>query len=348
MIKISVIIPVYNVEQYLGHCLDSVINQTYKNLEIICVNDASTDRSPLILEEYSKKNSRIVIVNNAKNSRLGPTRNHGMEIATGDYVHFLDSDDWLEPDAYEKLVNTIEKISDIDVIHFFWNDVSDKTRKIVSYACEDDKFLSKTINLYNDSNLLKIWDRRVWNKLYSNNFLKKNNLKFNDYPCHEDTEFSLLVILKAQKIYFLNEVLLNYRVENNKSLVGNCQKYYKYAVLSYNFAFDRCNNLDNDLKIKIMVSEYKNMFNILRNAYRRATLSYKAFYNILKNIDYSIFPEGELKCGVFLLYHDMKVLPEWLFCLKNMPQIFLLKYLPCVYKFLYIIKHKFFNQAKCL
>ena len=111
--KISVIIPVYNVEQYLGHCLDSVINQTYKNLEIICVNDASTDRSPLILEEYSKKDSRIVIVNNAKNSRLGPTRNHGMEYATGDYVHFLDSDDWLEPDAYEKLVNTIEKISDI-------------------------------------------------------------------------------------------------------------------------------------------------------------------------------------------------------------------------------------------
>ena len=101
---ISVIIPVYNVEKYLRECLDSVINQTYKNLEIICVNDCSTDSSPEILEEYAKKDRRIIIKKNPKNIGLGLTRNEGIKIASGEYIHCLDSDDWLELYAYEILV----------------------------------------------------------------------------------------------------------------------------------------------------------------------------------------------------------------------------------------------------
>ena len=116
--KISVIIPVYNVEKYLRQCLDSVINQTYKDLEIICVEDCSTDNSPQILQEYAQKDERIKILYNEKNSKLGPTRNNGLKVATGEYIHFLDSDDWLEPDAYEILVNHLSKCGQVDILHF--------------------------------------------------------------------------------------------------------------------------------------------------------------------------------------------------------------------------------------
>ncbi len=91
---ISVIVPVYNVEKYLSKCLDSIINQTYQNLEIICVDDGSTDSSPMILEEYAKKDSRIKIITR-QNGGLSAARNTGVKNATGEFVSFVDSDDWI-------------------------------------------------------------------------------------------------------------------------------------------------------------------------------------------------------------------------------------------------------------
>ena len=124
---ISVIIPVYNVEKYLRECLDSVINQTYKNLEIICVNDCSTDSSPEILEEYAKKDRRIIIKKNPKNIGLGLTRNEGIKIASGEYIHCLDSDDWLELDAYEILVKYLD--NDVDAVRFTYTSHDEITEK---------------------------------------------------------------------------------------------------------------------------------------------------------------------------------------------------------------------------
>ena len=109
---LSVIIPVYNVEPYLEQCLDSVINQTYKNLEIICINDGSTDNSLKILEKYQKKDNRIKLINQ-KNKGLSEARNAGLDVAKGEYIAFVDSDDYLELNAYEEAMNVVlqEKIS---------------------------------------------------------------------------------------------------------------------------------------------------------------------------------------------------------------------------------------------
>ena len=108
MIKISVIIPVYNVEKYLRECLDSLINQSFKDFEVICIDDGSTDKSYKILEEYSQKDSRIKVLKQEHNG-AGAARNLGIEIAKGKYIQFLDSDDYFEPNMLEELYNTAEK-----------------------------------------------------------------------------------------------------------------------------------------------------------------------------------------------------------------------------------------------
>lgn len=109
MYKVSIIIPIYNVEQYLAQCLDSVINQTYKNIEIICVNDCSLDNSFRILDEYSKNDKRIKIINRENNGGLSAARNTGLDNASGKYIYFLDSDDWIDLDYIEKMLNAADK-----------------------------------------------------------------------------------------------------------------------------------------------------------------------------------------------------------------------------------------------
>ena len=114
MSKVSIIIPVYNVEKYLKKCLDSVINQTYKDIEIICVNDGSKDGSENILKEYATKDSRIKIIEK-KNGGLSSARNAGLDVASGEYCYFVDSDDWIELNTIEKLTDIILS-NDVDVV----------------------------------------------------------------------------------------------------------------------------------------------------------------------------------------------------------------------------------------
>ena len=108
-IKVSIIVPVYNVEKYLKRCLDSITNQTLKELEIICINDGSTDNSLKILKQYAHKDKRISIINK-QNEGLSVARNTGMEAASGEYIGFVDSDDWIDLDFYKKLYTTAKKI----------------------------------------------------------------------------------------------------------------------------------------------------------------------------------------------------------------------------------------------
>ena len=110
MSKVSVIMPIYNAEKYLSEAIESVLNQTYANFELLLINDASTDRSKEICNEYSKKDSRIVMLeNSSENHGPGPTRNIGLDYATGEYIYFMDADDWVENELLELAVKRIEK-----------------------------------------------------------------------------------------------------------------------------------------------------------------------------------------------------------------------------------------------
>ena len=207
MPKISVIIPVYNVEKYLRECLDSLLNQTFKDIEIICVNDGSTDGSLNILNEYASKDSRFIIINQ-NNQGLSAARNNGLNVAKGDYVAFLDSDDYiLNSDYFEKLYNACEKHNaDIAVASIIRGN-DKKSKYIFKVEKEEigDSFIDK----------LKICDvpdsNYVWNKLYKRESLLATGITFPVGKLYEDLYYTHKVLYYVDKLVSVPNVSIFYR-----------------------------------------------------------------------------------------------------------------------------------------
>ena len=202
--KVSVIIPVYNVEEYLRECLDSVVNQTLKEIEIICVDDGSTDNSLEILKEYAKKDSRITVITQ-QNLHAGVARNAGLAVAKGEYVHFLDSDDWVEKNIYTIIPSKDQN----DIIMFDSFKVDKILDKKISWKKSylDCKKVSTNINIYEFENA----PNSPWGKLFSRKFIEKFNLKFQNLRCCNDIYFIKLSIALAEKILLVDEILYNWR-----------------------------------------------------------------------------------------------------------------------------------------
>lgn len=212
---VSVIIPVYNVQDYLEQCLDSVIKQTYRELEIIMVNDGSTDMSGSLAKKIADSDTRCVLINQ-KNGGLSNARNSGLDRGTGKYVYFLDSDDWLEPNALETLVSTAEG-HDCDLVVHNVN-VVDATTMTVE---KKRMLLQAEYGLLPDMDALKkdllvspCW---VWNKLYRRDFLERNGLQFIDGLNYEDVPFTTALYLANPKTFYISDYLINYR----KARVGS-------------------------------------------------------------------------------------------------------------------------------
>ena len=207
---VSVIIPVYNVEKYLDKCLDSIINQTYKNLEIICINDGSIDSSFEILQKYAQKDNRIKLVNQ-ENKGLGATRNVGLEIAEGEFISFIDSDDFVDKNLYK---NCIEKIApDIDVIVFGAKTVNLKKNKIYSGQYSSKRF-HENFNLKDLFNIYTV----AWNKLYRHSFLKEHSIIFDTPKTGEDQTFFIKVALNVKNIFILKKDFYYYIKYRNGAL----------------------------------------------------------------------------------------------------------------------------------
>ena len=196
MPKISVIIPVYNVEQYLDRCLESVVNQTLEDIEIILVNDGSTDNSLKTCEKFAQKDNRIKIINR-KNSGLAAVRNAGLKEASGEYIGFIDSDDWVDTDYYEKLYNTAKKYnSDIAYADFIRRG-KHKNKKRMKFEKE---IVSTEIRDKID-NCKNLTLGCVWNKIYRKELIFDNNLSFPEGHVYEDGLFSM------ESIYYANSVV---------------------------------------------------------------------------------------------------------------------------------------------
>lgn len=208
---ISVVIPVYNSEKFLRQCLDSVINQSYKFIDIIVIDDGSNDNSLFILKEYSQKDVRIRFFSQ-KNQGLSITRNRGIKLAKGDYISFLDSDDWLEIDAYEKLVNCI-KSYDIDLLIFNLKFFYQEKQCYSDNVFQFDKYNLKE-NIYHSwewkQQIIKIAPYAPL-KLYNKKFLIKNNLSFSPGLLFEDAPFHFQCISLAKNIFILDKCLMYYR-----------------------------------------------------------------------------------------------------------------------------------------
>ena len=207
---LSVIIPVYNVEPYLEQCLDSVINQTYKNLEIICIDDGSTDNSLKILEKFQKKDKRIKLIKQ-QNQGASVARNAGLDIATGEYIAFVDSDDYLELNAYEECMNIMLRNSNIELIEF-------DMRAFADHNCEISCKRAKHRNVRHSRNIdlmrLSIY---LCDKIYKRSILDKYHIRFIPKLIYEDVFFSYAYMLSMKNVLFLKRQLYNYRIRKDST-----------------------------------------------------------------------------------------------------------------------------------
>ena len=210
MVKVSIIVPVYNVERYLSKCLDSLTNQTLKGIEIICVNDGSTDSSLAILKEFANKDSRIKIIDK-QNEGVSVARNTGIEVATGQYLMFADSDDYLIENACEKALNTIGHDGS-DICIFSHYDLVDE--KLVKSGVNKDIIKAQKQNnqTYTDFSI------NIWDKIYNRNFLITNSIKFiPNLKTSEDVIFNFVCQFNNPKVSYSIEPLYVYRLTSENS-----------------------------------------------------------------------------------------------------------------------------------
>jgi glycosyltransferase involved in cell wall biosynthesis len=212
-ILISCIIPAYNIEKYIARCLESVISQSLTNLEIIVINDCSTDGTLEIINEYALKDTRIKVITNEKNSGLSYSRNIGLENASGQYIHFLDGDDFIKHNTYEELYKkTLE--TPLDIIIFDYYKYSEKNGKIS--ATKKRKITPQIIySTINDKKKLLNSGVVAWNKIYSNKFLQNNNLRFINGVYYEDIPFFWRSIILAEHVLYLNKPFYFYSQRDN-------------------------------------------------------------------------------------------------------------------------------------
>ena len=257
--KISVIIPVYNVEKYLQKCLDSIVNQSLKDFEIVCINDGSTDSSLEILKDFASRDSRFVIIDK-KNEGQGVARNLGINLAKGEYILFVDPDDWIEADSLEILYN-YAKNNNAQIVKFNYKTYNEKTKKIknINFA----NIIKKRFKYDLNKNCTYSWKTFkehclnglgvvVWDCLYQTDFIKSNSIKMAETKSAEDHLFAIGARLLADKIYYLDKYLYFYRTREGS------------AVNSINkdnlCIFDNIEELRTFIKKNSLYSELENEF----------------------------------------------------------------------------------------
>ena len=298
--KISVIIPVYNVEKYLDDCLLSLILQTLRDIEIICVNDGSTDGSIEILKEFAERDSRFVIIEQ-ENQGTGCARNNAIKIAKGEYLAFVDPDDWIEPKTLETLYNQA-KSNNAQIVQFNYieyNDYSGNTKK-VSFAKKAKKkwnynLIKKGFYHWRDlkKECLSELDMHAWTHFYNAQFIKNNNIEFAPSRRGEDHLFTNGAKLLADKVYYLDEAFYYYRcrkgsAENSKNADNLC-------------IFDNIKRLKNFIVQHNLWDELECEFLI----YQRNVLGWH--YNQTPE---ELIPEYEIKCHELLNDNDYQKMLE--------------------------------------
>lgn len=225
MVEISVVIPIYNVEDYLEECLDSIVNQTFTDLEIICVNDGSKDNSLEILKEYAKKDDRIIVIDQENGGHAVAT-NVGMDRATGKYLFLMDSDDKLKLDALELTYNAAEE-KDVDFVLFQainYDDEKDQFYEAENYSMNRvADFVGENVFSIDDIGELSFEIAVTpWTKLYNRKFIENSHIRFAEGLIFEDNIFFWEVLIQAERIYFLREHLFYRRwYESSSTMAGD-------------------------------------------------------------------------------------------------------------------------------
>ena len=229
MAEISILVPVYNVEKYLKFCLDSILAQTFTDLEVICIDDGSTDESGKILDRYAKDDARIRVIHK-ENSGYGKTMNIAVGQASGRYIGIVESDDTIEKDMYQILYDCITRY-DLDFIktdHYAtWDNENGTTKKQYIKLTDDHTMYNRVLNP-NDELQSYLLQKFTWNALYKKELLIKNNIRYNETPgaSYQDNGFWFQTFYWSRRVMFLDIAFYNYRQDNVCSSIHSQQKVY--------------------------------------------------------------------------------------------------------------------------
>ncbi len=216
--KISILVPIYNVETYLRQCLDSLVNQTFTDTEIICINDGSTDGSLAIIQDFQKSDSRIKVIDK-KNTGYGDSMNRGLKKASGKYIAIVEPDDYINLDAFEKLYNYASVYNAEVVRANYYTNKGGKDTKL-SYIDPTDS--GRIINPQQRTWIF-FQSPAIWSAIYRREFLLKHDIKFLPTPgaSYQDTGFNFKVWANTTRAYFTTEAFLHYRIDNESSSINN-------------------------------------------------------------------------------------------------------------------------------
>ena len=206
MPKVSIVVPCYNIQKYVGRCIESLLAQTFTDFELILVNDGSTDDTLSILKEYEKKDSRIIVLEK-ENGGLSDARNAGMKIAKGEYIQFVDGDDFAEDILLEKCAQKLDETgADIVIFDFYQYYTETNTKEVISHSFDE----TKEYSLDTTPTLLTNIKNAAWNKMYKLSLFKENHIEYPFGYYYEDLGTTYRLLPRAKKIVFINQPLLNY------------------------------------------------------------------------------------------------------------------------------------------
>ena len=296
MPKVSVIIPVYNTEKYLARCIDSVVSQSFDDIEIICINDASTDNSLEVLKMYAKFDNRINIINKQINGGLSVARNIGCSIAKGEYLMFVDSDDLISTNAVEILYNNaVQNNSDV-VLFAFVKGSSDILPKSIVGVPECQNLGSFNANTL-PANILKLIPLTTWCKFYKTQFLKDNSISFYEGIIYEDVPFWAEVFTRAKSIIYVNEPLYFYRENRDGQITKDCGTKLFDIIKCYELVKNiyKENNYYDKYKCvlqMLMMLDFMSKYYIVKPELKRKL--FEAFKSFDVHIDYDYIEQQKL------------------------------------------------------
>lgn len=319
--KVSIVIPVYNVEKFLPQCLESAINQTLKEVEIICVNDGSTDSSLDILNSYAQKDERIKIINK-ENSGYGASMNRGLDMATGEYFAILESDDFCMPDTYETMYKTAKQF-DADIVRSDYFDLTTPNNKIFlkrQYMSLDYSYYYRTI-CPNDEPEVYLFVMHNWTGIYKISYLRNKGVRYNETPgaAYQDNGFFFQVFSQTEKLVYIPRPFYCYRIDNPGSSIHDPSKVYTMTN-EYKFIREFLSKHP-DFEQKLLPVFYARLFRAYHQTYLRIGKEHKSDYAIFfreqflkardeHNLDTGMFTEWQRKLLLALLespgcYEDM-------------------------------------------
>lgn len=260
--KLSVVIPVYNAEKYIRQCLDSILTKQKIALEVICVDDCSTDGTPAVLKEYQDKYENVTVIRNETNLYAGTCRNKGLMAAKGQYVHFLDSDDYVVDNVYEKLY-TLAKENDLDWVKTTSEGFDDETGETIEnprYSMEKmyEGFFGTLLDFQHFPKKFMDYMAVVpWNGIYKRHFLLEKNIRFNSLFCVNDRSFFVDTCVKGERMMIAREKIVRHRMNVSGSLVMKRVQHFDCQFESYRIIRQICNDNHVNDKVRFEILEHE-------------------------------------------------------------------------------------------